>query len=164
MISILNERFVIKWYLDPVQINPKRTKRGRNLSWAHLTACHFIWGEVRTIKPSCNFHFGCLEQVNDINFRGCIWKFSKILSFEKKIPSKMRRKFKKIFFCKFFHNQLYFFMTNLNLECFELSFDIHIVHVGQKLWIFKNCSTENQEISAVKVGYFGATLSQNCAT
>ena len=24
-------------------------------------------------------------------------------------------------------------MSNLNLECFQLSFDIHIAHVGQKL-------------------------------
>ena len=55
-------------------------------------------------------------------------------------------------------------MSNLNLECFQLSFDIHIVHVGQKLRIFKNCSTESQEISVVKVGYFGATLQQKYAT
>ena len=55
-------------------------------------------------------------------------------------------------------------MSNLNLECFQLSFDIHIVHVGQKLGIFKNCSTESKEISAVKVGYFSATLQQRYAT
>ena len=70
----------------------------------------------------------------------------------------MRRKFWKNFFMQIFHNKLYFFMSNLNLECFQLSFDIHIVHVGQKWWTFKNCSTENQEISTVKVGYMGATL------
>ena len=55
-------------------------------------------------------------------------------------------------------------MSNLNLECFQLSFDIHIVHVGQKWRIFKNCSTESQEISAAKVGYFSATLRQDYAT
>jgi len=53
--------------------------------------------------------------------------------------------------------QIVFFISNLNLESFQLSFDIHIVHVGQKLWIFENCSTESQEISAVKVCYFGTT-------
>ena len=35
------------------------------------------------------------------------------------------------------------FMSNLNVECFQLSFDIHIVHIGQKRRIFKNCSTES---------------------
>ena len=55
-------------------------------------------------------------------------------------------------------------MSNLNLECFQLSFDIHIVHVRQKLRIFLNCCTESQEISTVKVGYFGATLRKNYAT
>ena len=55
-------------------------------------------------------------------------------------------------------------MSNLNVECFQLSFDIHIVHVGPKLQIFKNCSTESWKFSAVKVGYFGATLQQNSAT
>ena len=40
--------------------------------------------------------------------------------------------FEKIILCQFFHNKYYFFMSNLHLECFQLSFDIHIVHVGQK--------------------------------
>ena len=31
-----------------------------------------------------------------------------------------------------FSKQIVFFMSNLHLECFQLSFDIHIVHVGQK--------------------------------
>ena len=35
--------------------------------------------------------------------------------------------------CKFLQNKLYLFMSNLNLECFQLSFDVHIVHFGQKL-------------------------------
>ena len=35
-------------------------------------------------------------------------------------------------------------MSNLNSECFQLSFDVHIVYVGQKLWIFK------KEIAALK--------------
>ena len=43
----------------------------------------------------------------------------------------------EIFFLKnqlfaIFSKQIVFFMSNLHLECFELSFDIHIVHVGQK--------------------------------
>ena len=40
--------------------------------------------------------------------------------------------FEKLLLRKFFHNKLQFFMSNLNVECFQLSFDMHIVHVGQK--------------------------------
>ena len=56
-------------------------------------------------------------------------------------------------------------MSNLILECFQLSFDIHFVHVGQKWQIFKNPSTEKaKNFSAVKVDYFDATSRQNYAT
>ena len=73
----------------------------------------------------------------------------------------MKKKILKIIFCKFFHHKLCSFMQNLNLECFQLSFDVHIVHLGQKWRIFKNCGTKSQKIFAVKVGYFGASLRQN---
>ena len=35
-------------------------------------ACHVVWDEAGGIKPSCNFHFGCLKQVDNINFGGCL--------------------------------------------------------------------------------------------
>ena len=76
----------------------------------------------------------------------------------------MRRKFFKILFSHIFSQQILFLMSNLNVECFQLSFDVHIVHVSQKLRIFKNRCTESEQISAVKVGYFGATLRQKYAT
>ena len=40
--------------------------------------------------------------------------------------------FQKLILCKLFHNKFYFLMSNLNIECFQLSFDIHIVHANQK--------------------------------
>ena len=43
------------------------------------------------------------------------------------------RFFEKKILCNFFHNKLYFLMSNMNLECLQLSFDVHIVHVDQKL-------------------------------
>ena len=49
----------------------------------------------------------------------------------------MRRKFWKTDFRKLFYNKFYFFMSNLNVECFQLSFDIHIVHIGQKTTKFR---------------------------
>ena len=70
----------------------------------------------------------------------------------------------KIDFSQISYNKFYFLMSNLNVECFQLSFDVHIVHVSQKLRIFKNRCTESEQISAVKVGYFGATLRQKYAT
>ena len=38
----------------------------------------------------------------------------------------MGRKFWKTDFRKLFYNKFYFFMSNLNVECFQLSFDIVI--------------------------------------
>ena len=64
---------------------------------------------------------------------GCIIKFSKNFDSKKKISPKMRQNHGKVDFRQIFHNKLYFFMSNLNLECSQLSFDIHIAHVGQKL-------------------------------
>ena len=76
----------------------------------------------------------------------------------------MKRKFWKTQFLKKKYSKLYFFISNLILECFQLSFDVYIVHVGQKWRIFKNCTTESWKISTVKVGYFSANLQQKYAT
>ena len=58
-----------------------------------LIDCCVVWDEAEGVKPSCNFHFGCLEQVNNINFGGCLGKFSKNLRYEKKISTKLRNFF-----------------------------------------------------------------------
>ena len=64
---------------------------------------------------------------------GCIINFSKNSRFEKKIADKRRdENFEKLIFFKFFHNKWHLFMSNMNVECFQLSFDVYIVHVGQK--------------------------------
>ena len=52
--------------------------------------------------------------------------------FRKKYPNENEKKNLENFFCKFFYHKLFSFIQNLNLECFQLSFDVHIVHVGQK--------------------------------
>ena len=51
---------------------------------------------------------------------------------KKKISTKLGNFFLKIQIFANFSRQIVFFMSNLHLECFQLSFDIHIVHVGQK--------------------------------
>ena len=53
-------------------INPKKDGGGWNVPAATLKACRVVWDEAGGIKPSCNFHFGCLEQVDNINFGGCL--------------------------------------------------------------------------------------------
>ena len=54
-----------------VTFNPKKDGGwGWNVPAATLKACRVVCDEARGIKPSCNFHFGCLKQVNDINFGG----------------------------------------------------------------------------------------------
>ena len=37
-----------------------------------LSSCHTIRDEVMVVKPSCNYHFWCLQQVKNKNFWGCI--------------------------------------------------------------------------------------------
>ena len=59
-------------------------------------------------------------------------KIRKICVTKKKISSKLRNFFLKNQFFANFSELIVFFMSNLHLECFQLSFDIHIVHVGQK--------------------------------
>ena len=58
--------------------------------------------------------------------------FEKFEFRKKKMRSQKGRKFWKIDFSQISYNKFNFFMSNLNVECFQLSFDIHIVHVGQK--------------------------------
>ena len=60
-------------------------------------------------------------------------KFLKNLISKKKISKKFFENFSKFNFCKKNYTILYFLIANLILECFQLSFHIHIVNVGQKL-------------------------------
>ena len=39
----------------------------------------------------------------------------------------------------------------MKLECFQLSFDIHIVHTSQKFKFFPSCSTKNWKIFLVRI-------------
>ena len=42
--------------------------------------------------------------------------------------------------------QLYFFIPNMKLECFQLSFDINIVHTIQKFISFTKFSNKNGKV------------------
>ena len=64
-------------------------------------------------------------------------------------------------FCKKNYKQLYFFFSDLNLECFQLSFDVYIVYIHEKLWIFENF---HAKLEIFKLAHFGATLRQNYRT
>ena len=57
-----------------------------------------------------------------------------------------KKNFDRKFFKKFY-SQYYFLTANMNSECLELSFDMHIVHVGGKLSFFKNRHVKNSKIS-----------------
>ena len=76
---------------------------------ATLNACRVVRDEAGGLKPSCNFHFRCLKQVDDINLGGCLGKFSKNLSYQKKIPTKLRNFFLKNQFFANFSKQIVFF-------------------------------------------------------
>ena len=67
-------------------------------------------------------------------FGGCIKKILKNLRskffFFVKIEAKI---FENPIFAKKNYKQLYFFFSDLNLECFQLSFDVYIVYIHEKL-------------------------------
>ena len=67
-----------------VDVNPNKGGEGWNPPEPLSTAYRFVCDELRSVKPSCIFHFWCLKQVKNINLGGCIKNFSKNLSFEKK--------------------------------------------------------------------------------
>ena len=54
-----------------------------------------------------------------------------------------------------------FFIPNMKLECFQLSFDIHIVHTSQKFRFFPNCSTKNWKIFFVRLIDFSSILQKS---
>ena len=67
-------------------------------------------------------------------FLGLYKRIFKKFDFQKKkISKKFFENFSKFNFCKKNYSILYFLIANLILECFQLSFHIHIVNVGQKL-------------------------------
>ena len=101
------------------------------------TAYRFVCDELRSVKPSCIFHFWCLKQVKNINLGCCIKIFSKNLSFDKKNFVEAGTKILKNPFFTKISQKMYCFRSNLSLECCQLSFDIHIAYVGKKWQIFK---------------------------
>ena len=70
-------------------------------------------------------------------FLGLYKNFFQKFDFEKKNFKKNFRKFFKIQFLQKKYSILYFLIANLILECFQLSFDIHIAYVGKKWQILK---------------------------
>ena len=54
------------------RFNPNKGGGGRNQPTALSMAYRFVCDEVRSVKPSCIFHFWCLKQVKNINLGGCI--------------------------------------------------------------------------------------------
>ena len=89
---------------------------GWNVPAATLIACRVVWDEAEGVKNSCNFHFGCLEQVDNINFGGCLGKFSKNLRYEKKNLNETEKMFfEKSIFCKFFKANYIFFYAKFRM-------------------------------------------------
>ena len=98
-------------------INPN--KGGRNQPTALSMAYRFVCDEVRSVKPSCIFHFWCLKQVKNINLGCCIKNFSKNLSFEKKNFVKAGTKIlKNPFFAKI-SKQIVFFYVKFEFRMFS---------------------------------------------
>ena len=86
---------------------------------------------------------------------GCIkriWKFCVRKNF---FFLKRNQKFSKIQFSQIFFIKQYFLIPNINLKWFQLSFDVYIVHIGQKLYIFKYFCPGSWKFCFFRWGYFG---------
>ena len=87
---------------------------------------------------------------------GCIRKILKNLNSKKNFFCKNEiENFEKFNFRNFFFIKQYFSILNINLKWFQLSFDVYIVHIGQKLYIFKNFRPGSWKFCFVRWGYFG---------
>ena len=84
------------------------------------------------------FSFLVFKTSEKYKFGGLYIKIFEKFEFRKKKFRQSRdENFEKSVFCKKFQSKSYFSMSNLNLECSQLSFDIHIAYVGKKWQIFK---------------------------
>ena len=142
-------------------INPQNTGAGCNQDAADSIACRSVCGKVRSVKLGV---FVVYYLVNTCMRKkmGSVYKiFRKIWVSKKTIPPKMRQNQEKFDFHQIFHNKLYFFMSNLNSECSQLWFGIHIVHIEQKL---AKVGFFTYEYFAINLGDFGAPLRAKYAT
>ena len=71
---------------------------------------------------------------------GCLKKILKNFRYEKKNLTENEAKSWKIDFRLLLCNKFYFFVSNLNSVCSQLSFDVHIAYIGEgqifRLWFF----------------------------
>ena len=126
-----------------------------------LSTRHDFGEEVMVIKPSCNYHFWCLWLEKNKNFWGCIKRFLKYLRSKLFFAKSWIKNFEKFIVLKTFFIKLYFSTLNINLEWFQLSFDVYIVSIGDKLYIFKNVLKAENLMSSDEV-IFGTTFWKHC--
>ena len=81
-----------------------------------------------------NSFFSCKQQVTIMKMGGLYNKFFEKFAFWKKnCCKKWDENFEKLIFFTLFHNKWHLFMSNMNVECFQLSFDVYIVQICHKL-------------------------------
>ena len=101
-----------------------------------------------------NIIFGAYNKRKTKNF-GFIKNIFKKFAFKKDFSSEnWIKNFENFNFCKFLKIKQYFSIPNTNLEWFQLSCDVFIVQIGQKLQSFKNFRPESWKFCFVKCGYF----------
>ena len=125
---------------------------GLNQPTATLNARCQVWEGVRTVKPSCNFHFWCLKSWGNMNL-GLYNFFLKFLCSNFFFFKKRGQKFWNHFFQKNFYT-IKFFDDKFEFRMF-LAFIWYIVHKDEKSWIFKNYQGEKL---GVILSYFAAPL------
>ena len=124
---------------------------------ATLRARHFEGNELKIVKLSCNFLFWCLKQMENVTFWGCKYFFPKIWVWNIKIIKILLKIYWNSIFSETIINKCIFFVPNLNLECFQLSFDMHIAHIDEKFW-FRKTTVPKMKNFLMKPGYYSIVL------
>ena len=147
--------FLLSW------LNPNQAGGGWNLPEATLTACRYVLDGVRTVKPSCNFHFRCLKSFYEKKLGGCKKNFWKICDRNFFFLRKLEKKFFEI---QFFQKISY------TIVLFDIKYEFRMISAfiwyaycpcRWKIIIFQKSACQKLENFSVKLGHFGVALRKN---
>ena len=139
-------------YFSKGNLNPNKGGGGGWISPPRLwRPAVWFWMRLGMSNLHVNFIFGVYKQQRKwlwVLYKKNFEKFTFEIFF---FPQNRGENFWKSNFCQKNWKQLYFFFSELNLECFQLSFDVYIVNIDKKIVNFWKLSWQNWKFSTVKL-------------
>ena len=122
--------------------NPKKGGGGGICPQLLRTLTVAFWTQLGVYNLRVFFIFGVYDDFRKKNWGVIKFFFRKIHVQNFFSPKILVQKKFILWVFEVFSKPIMFYGEDLNSEWFQLSFDIHIVYVGEKVWIFKNISYE----------------------